>query len=124
MALLDSEERRKKIQAAFAGREPLDDRTFYERYFINRGISADVVGRFRRDLEDELNADLSRLSAEDDFERNLSFFWEFDSMADVELIIRLEKEFGIKIKDAEAQQASSVAEMVELVWSKLRPPEG
>jgi len=123
MALLDSEERRKKIDAAFAGREPLDDRTFYERYFINRGVSADVVGRFRRVLEDELGADLSRLSAEDDFERNLSFFWEFDSMADVELIIRLEKEFGIKIKDAEAQQASSVAEMVELVWSKLRPRE-
>jgi len=123
MALLDSEERSKKIQAAFAGRESLDERSFYERYFMNRGVPEDVVGRFRRVLEDELNADMSRLRAEDDFERNLSFFWEFDSMADVELIIRLEEEFGIKIKDAEAQQASSVAQMVELVWSKLRPRE-
>jgi acyl carrier protein len=123
MALLDSEERTKKIQAAFAGREALDERTFYERYFINRGVTEDVVGRFRRVLADELNADMSRLRAEDDFERNLSFFWEFDSMADVELIIRLEEEFGIKIKDTEAQQASSVADMVELVWSKLRARE-
>lgn len=123
MVLLESEERTKKIQAAFAGREPLDERTFYERYFMNHGVPADVVGRFRRVLEDELNADMSRLRAEDDFERNLSFFWEFDSMADVELIIRLEEEFGIKIKDAEAQQATSVAEMVELVWSKLHPRE-
>ncbi len=48
MVLLDSEERKKKIEAAFAGREPLDERTFYELYFINRGIPADVVGRFRR----------------------------------------------------------------------------
>jgi acyl carrier protein len=123
MALLDSEERTKKIQAAFAGREALDERTFYERYFMNRGVTEDVVGRFRRVLEDELHADMSRLRAEDDFERNLSFFWEFDSMADVELIIRLEQEFGIKIKDTEAQQASSVADMVELVWSKLRAHE-
>ena len=123
MALLDSEERTKKIQAAFAGREALNERTFYERCFRNRGVTEDVVGRFRRVLEDELNADMSRLRAEDDFERNLSFFWEFDSMADVELIIRLEEEFGIKIKDTEAQQASSVADMVELVWSKLRARE-
>ena len=123
MALLDSEERTKKIQAAFAGREPLDELTFYERYFMSRGVPSDVVVRFRRVLEDELKADMSRLRAEDDFARNLSFFWEFDSMADVELIIRLEEEFRIKIKDAEAQQATSVAEMVELVWSKLRTRE-
>ena len=123
MALLDSEERTKKIQAAFAGREPLDELTFYERYFMSRGVPSDVVGRFKRVLEDELKADMSRLRAEDDFARNLSFFWEFDSMADVELIIRLEEEFRIKIKDAEAQQATSVAEMVQLVWSKLRPRE-
>lgn len=123
MTLLQSKKRAKKIEAAFDGREPLDDRTFYQRYFMKRGIPEDVVGRFRRVLEDELNADMSRLRAEDDFERNLSFFWEFDSMADVELIIRLEEEFGIKIKDAEAQQASSVAQMVELVWSKLSPHE-
>jgi acyl carrier protein len=90
---------------------------------MNRGVPANVVGRFRRVLQDALNADMSRLRGDDDFEQNLSFFWEFDSMADVELIIKLEEEFGIKIRDAEAQQASSVEEMVELVWSKLRPRE-
>jgi acyl carrier protein len=120
---LESEEGTKKIQAAFAGRERLDERAFYERYFMNRGVPANIVGRFRRVLQDALNADMSRLRGDDDFEQNLSFFWEFDSMADVELIIKLEEEFGIKIRDTEAQQASSVEEMVELVWSKLRPRE-
>jgi acyl carrier protein len=87
------------------------------------GVPADVVIEFRRVLEDELGVDLSRLSAEDDFNRNLSSFWEFDSMADVELIIRLEEEFRIKIKDNEAQQATTIAEMVNLVWNKLRQRE-
>lgn len=111
----------KKIEKAFANHQTLDERAFYERYFEARGVPFFVVIKVREILEDELDADLSRLSAEDDFSRNLSFFWDYDSMADVEIVTRLEEEFRIKITDTEAERTHTVEEIVDLVWNKLRP---
>jgi acyl carrier protein len=113
--------KRKKIEKAFANRQTLDERAFYERYFESRGVPFFVVSRVRKILEDELDADLSRLSSEDDFSQNLSFFWDYDSMADVEIVARLEEEFRIKITDIEAAQSRTVEDIVNLVWNKLSP---
>jgi acyl carrier protein len=63
---------------------------------------------------------MSRLSAEDDFSKNLNFFWQYDSMADVEIVVRLEKEFDIKITDVEAERTKTVEDLVNLVWLKLQ----
>ena len=123
MLLRDRKARKEKIDAAFFGREPLDEQTFYERYFRARGVPADVAVRIRRILEDELDADLSRLSAGDDFTRNLSFFWEYDSLTDVEIVMRIEEEFGVELTDAEVGRAHTVEEIVNLVWGKLHPRE-
>lgn len=120
LGLWQTRAKRKKIEETFGNRQPLDEREFYERYFESRGIPFFVVSKVREILEDELNADLSRLSVEDDFSRNLSFFWEYDSMADVEIVTRLEEEFRIKITNAEAEQTRTVEDIVNLVWSKLR----
>jgi acyl carrier protein len=120
MWLWESRAKRKKIEETFAKRQPLDERTFYERYFESRGVSFFVVSKVREILEDELEADLSRLSAADDFKKNLSFFWQYDSMADVEVVLRLEEEFSIKITDAEAERTNTVEDLVDLVWLKLR----
>ena len=60
------------------------------------------------------------LSANDDFKKNLSFFWEYDSMADVEIVIRIEKEFSIKISDHEVWETFTVEDLVNLVWGKLQ----
>jgi acyl carrier protein len=111
--------KKKKMEEAFAGRQPLDERTFYERYFQSAGVPADVAIRVRRILEDELGVDLSRLTADDDFTRNLSFFWEYDSLTDVEVVMRIEEEFDIKISDEEAGKAHTVGNLVDLVWHKL-----
>lgn len=111
--------KRKKIEEAFADRQPLDERAFYERYFESRGVPFFVVSKVRKILEDELEADLSRLSAKDDFKKNLSFFWQYDSMADVEVVVRLEEEFGIKITDAEAERTNTVEDLVNLIFIKL-----
>ncbi|HKZ02291.1 MAG TPA: phosphopantetheine-binding protein [Pyrinomonadaceae bacterium] len=116
----ESRKRRRKIEEAFADRQSMDERTFYERYFEARGVPFFVVSKVRKVLEDELNADLSRLAAEDDFKRNLSFFWQFESMADVEIVVRLEEEFEIKITDAEAGQTDTVEDLINLVWLKVR----
>ncbi len=121
LGLWQARAKRKKIEKAFANRRPLDERAFYERYFESRGVPFFVASRVRKILEDELDADLSRLSVEDDFSRNLNFFWDYDSMVDVEIVTRLEEEFRIKITDAEAGQTRTVEDIVNLVWNKLRP---
>jgi acyl carrier protein len=120
MWIYESRAKKKKWEAAFAGREPLDEQGFYERYFQARGIPADVVKKVRRVLEDELDADLTRLKAEDDFTQNLSFFFDYDSLAGVKIVERLEEEFSIKITDAEAGEAHTVEGIVNLVWAKIR----
>jgi|ERR1700754_985250 len=123
MSIFQSRAIKKKLDAAFAGRERLDEQTFYERYFRSRGVPADVVIKVRRILEEEFDIDLSRVSAEDDFARNLRFIADYGSLDAVEVLLRLEEEFGIEINDAEAEQSTSVEGMVKLVWNKLRQRE-
>jgi acyl carrier protein len=120
IAIWTARAKKKRMEEAFEGRPPLDERTFYETYFESRGVPFFVVAKVRQILESELGADLARLSAADDFARNLSFFWDYDSGAAVEIVLRLEKEFGITIADAEAQQTTTIDDIVNLVWLKLR----
>jgi len=117
--IYESRDRKKRYEAAFAGRDPFEHKSFYEECFQSRGIPADVVIKVKRILEEVLNDDLSRLRAEDDFTRNLSFFFQYDSMADVEIVQRLEADFKIEISDKEAGDAHTVEDIVNLVWSKL-----
>ncbi len=123
MSIFQSRAVKKKLEAAFAGREPLDDQTFYAKYFRSRGVPVDVVTKVRRILEEEFDVDLSRLSAEDDFARNLSFIADYGSLDAVEVVMRLEEEFNIGISDAEAEHTTTVEGIVNMVWHKLRQRE-
>lgn len=115
----ESRAREKKIQEAFAGRESLAPEEFYDRYFLGLGVAPEVVSGVRKILEEQLAADMSRLHAEDDFSKNLSFFWDFDSMANVEIVLAIEEHFQIKIADPEAEQTHTVSELVQLVSRKV-----
>jgi acyl carrier protein len=110
----------RKMEAAFAGRRALRPAEFYERFFRAQGVAEEVVTGVRRVLEQQLGVDLSRLVASDDFTQNIGFFFEFDSMADVEIVCALEKEFAIKITDEEAANMRTIQNMVDLVWSKRK----
>lgn len=123
LVILDERRRRRKLEEAFAGRAPLDAQTFYEKYFRERGVPAFIVIQVRDILEEVFDADLRRISAADDFSANLNFLFQEDSMADVELVERLEEEFHIKISDAEVGRTRTVEDMVYLVWSKLSGPD-
>lgn len=123
MSIFQSRAVKTRLEAAFAGRDPLDDQSFYETYFDSRGVSADVVAKVRRILEDEFDLDFSRLSAEDDFAQNLSFIVDYGSLDHVEVVIRLEEDFNIKITDAEAQRTTTVECIVHLVSDKLSQRE-
>lgn len=115
-------ERSKKnnlIESAFSGRAHLTTEDFYSRFFKTQGVPFHIVEGVRRILSEQLDADMSRLHDEDDFSKNLDFFWEFDSMADVEIICALEKEFGINITDEEAENTHTVKDIVLLVARKV-----
>lgn len=118
----ESRAKERKVQEIFAGRETLTPEAFYDRYFLGLGIAPDVVSGIRKILEEHLGADMSRLHAEDDFSKNLGFFWDFDSMADVEIVLAIEEHFQIKIADSEAEKTHTVSELVQLVFSKIGRP--
>ncbi len=120
----ESSQKRKKIEQAFEGRPCLNNQEMYERYFQSQNIPSDVVFRVKRILEEQLDADLSRLTEEDDFSTNLSFFWDFDSMADVEIVMALEEEFDIKIEDSEAEHTSTILDIMNLVDTKKQKHAG
>lgn len=65
---------------------------------------------------------MSRLHVEDDFSKNLSFFWDFDSLASAEILIAIEEHFQIKIADSEAEKTRTVYELVRLVSDKIGKP--
>jgi acyl carrier protein len=118
----ESREKERKIQESFAGRESLTPEAFYDRYFLGLGIAPAVVVGIRKILEEQLGADMSRLRADDDFSKNLSFFWDFDSMANVEIVLAIEEHFQIKIADPEAENTRTVTDLVQLVSAKVGRP--
>lgn len=119
----ESRAKEKKIKEAFTGRESLTPDGFYDRYCLGIGVAPEVVFGIRKILEEQLGADMSRLRAEDDFSKNLSFFWDFDSMANVEIVLALEEHFQIKIADPEAEKTHTVSELVQLVSGKVGHPQ-
>ncbi|NQT83128.1 acyl carrier protein [bacterium] len=98
----------------------MDEQTFYEKYFKAQGIPVEVVVGVRRILEECLEADFSRLTDEDDFSKDLRFFWDYDSMAAVMVITDLEKEFAIELSDDDTRDITTVRQMIEKVWEKVR----
>lgn len=114
-----SRAKEKRAQEAFAGRESLTPEAFYNQYFLNRGVAPEIVIGIRQILEEQLGVDMSRLRAEDDFSKNLHFFWDFDSLADVEIVLAIEEHFQIKIADAEAEKTYTIFDLVQLVATKV-----
>jgi acyl carrier protein len=114
-----SRQKAEKIESVFSGRESLSTEQFYDSYFRDQGVPFHVVAAVRNILAEQFNVDMSRLSAADDFSENLHFLWDFDSMADVEIVQALEKQFGIQISDQEAEKAVTVRDIVNLVCEKI-----
>lgn len=67
-----------KIEAVFSGRQALSQQVFFERYFQDSGVSANIVMGVRQVLQEQLGVDLSCLSRQDDFAQNLKSFFDFD----------------------------------------------
>ena len=111
--------RKRKLTDTFAGREPLTPEQFYQRYYADSGIAPEVVLAIHRILEQELETALPYLQPQDSFAGNLRFLFEFDSMADVALLLAIEDHFQISFTDEEAKATRTVAELIQSVADKL-----
>jgi acyl carrier protein len=81
---------------------------------------AETATRVREILARHISVDLSRLSPEDTF-IDLEMA-ELDSMASVEFVVDLEREFHIKISDADAERMKTFRDVVEYVSKAARQP--
>ncbi len=106
----------------FKGRESLDDDEFYIKYFQDQGIQKEIPIKVRKIFEEQFEADFSRISDKDDFSEDMKFIWGYDSMVDVEIVMALEDEFGIKISDNEAENLKSIHDIVMCICSKQPKP--
>ncbi|MEK6325834.1 MAG: hypothetical protein AABN33_29705 [Acidobacteriota bacterium] len=111
------------MEKMFAGRESLTEEQFYEHYFAADGIPRFVVLGVKRVFERKLDVNFSRLQPEDDFSSNLNYFWQEDDLADVDVLEGFEKEFGIKLTQADASRMGTFRSFVEVVWENGKQKE-
>jgi acyl carrier protein len=115
----ESAQKQKKLDRLFAGREPLDDQQLWQRYFQQYSVAPETVAKIRHIFSELLEVDFSRIRDTDDFTKELAFFWDFDSLVDVQLVQSLEDEFGIAITDAEAKEMKTLKAIVLAVHAKI-----
>ena len=118
LARREQEKKRRLLEEQFGSRDHLDAEAFFQAFFAGGAFHKEVVLGVREVLEEVLESDLSFLRGDDDFSQNLNLFWEFDSMANVELVQALEARFKIAISDAEAERTKTVRDLIELVQTK------
>ena len=110
----------RKIEAVFAGRPQLDDESFFQRYYAGTDVKKEVAIGVRHAFQAHLMFDMQRLAPSDSFKEELNFVWKYDSLADVELICQIEKQFTVDITEAEGRDASTMGDLIRLVDAKLK----
>ena len=103
--------RQQHLDMLLANRESLDDAEIWRRGLKGHGIALDTVIRIMRILSEVLEVNLCRIRARDDFSKELSFFWDIDSLADLKIMHALEVEFGITISDGEAASMKTLRDI-------------
>jgi acyl carrier protein len=108
------------LDRIFAGRALLSDDEFHRRYFTGDSVAKEVAIGIRAAFIEHIPLDMRWLAPDDNFGRELQFVWLHDSLADVELILDVEKRFGISINGAEAKSTLTMGDLIRLVDSKVK----
>lgn len=118
-AFLKRSRNRSRLITLFADREPLTVEEFHERYIAPKGIPYFVSSGVLKALEAELQVDLSRLKADDDFAGNLLFLR--NALEDPNTLRALEDVFEITISESDVHEMGTKAgDIIELVWKTLQ----
>jgi acyl carrier protein len=104
------------VQRQFADRMPMSDEEFGAAYFPQRWVKS--AARVRQIVGEAIGIDMTRTRPSDRFVQDLRID-DLDSLASVEILDKLEEEFGIKITDDEALRIITIEELVRCVASKL-----
>lgn len=108
------------LDRIFEGRSLLSDDEFYQRYFPDGSVSKEVAVGIRSAFIEHVSLDMRRLAPEDSFGRELQFVWSHDSLADVELILDVEKKFDVSITEHEARDTLTMGALIRLVDRKVK----
>ena len=111
---------RRRVRRLLAGRAALTDEEFGATFFPGR---QDVAARIRRIMATVVGIDLGGALPSDRFIEDLRIE-EIGSLLTVEIIIDVEREFGIAITDEDAQRILTVGQLVDCVASKLDAQKG
>jgi acyl carrier protein len=114
---IESKQKEKRIEEHFAGRPAFDEREFGRHYFPPD--RAEIATRLRRILANHVGIDISRMSPTDRFIEDL-WMDDFDSMATVDFVIAIEKEFDIQIPDSAAEKLITFQSVVDYVAEAVK----
>lgn len=119
---LKTRKNRSLLDKAFADREPLTVEDFHERHIAAKGIPLFVSAGVLKVLEAELEVDVSRFTANDDFSGNLLFLR--DALEDPDILRSLEDVFEIAISESDVQKmGTTIGDIIDLIWMTLRKNE-
>ena len=113
---------RARFQHLLEERPKLSHEDYWQVYFLSSAVTPEMVSKIRNMFDVQFGLDLRGLGPDDDLSKEYSMIWEMDSLADVEILVGVEKEFGIQITSAEAASLKSVRMIAELVAAKLGEP--
>jgi acyl carrier protein len=99
-------------QRHMEGREPLSDADFGRRFFSPQ--QAEIAAKLRVIMARHIPIDLSRLNPDDRIVEDIRMD-ALDSMATVEFILEIEKEFGISIPDTAAETMRTLRDVAQFV---------
>jgi len=102
------------------GRQPLTDVEFGKQFFPPD--RADIAARLRQIMARHIAVDLSRLHPDDLIVDDLRMD-SLDSLATVEFLIEIEKEFGISVPDAAAEKMRNLRDVTDYVYEATRRPK-
>ncbi len=108
------------LEAAFAGRPIRTDEDYVREFYSDSEIDDEIIVTVRQTFLKNLHLDLRRLQPDDSFGKELKTVWTSDSLADVEIILTLEKHFGVTLTDEEAQSTVTLRDLTELIHHKVK----
>lgn len=92
---------------------------------VDKTINYKLRDMKKAEIQQRIIAIVADLTMEDDFdvEQNLDKVikneWQFDSLDEVDLVMRLEAEFKISIPDEVAEKFKTTQDHIDYIWSQM-----
>jgi acyl carrier protein len=116
-SIVGSKQETRRIETFLPDGRLLEKRNFREHYFP--ADRAEIAAKLRKILANHVGIDITKISPTDRFIEDLRMD-DFDSMATVEYVIEIEKEFEIKIPDSAAEKMLTFQSVVDYVVEAVK----